>query len=109
MYAQGMETREIAKVVFSTDTPTQANLAYVRVAGRQRTESGLSPHDRNWRIKKFGSMKAYHDHQNAKSQEYRNTYYRDRYNNDPAYRAAKSEYARNWYQKKKLSESRESA
>ena len=41
----GKTTREIACIVFSTENPTEANLSYVRVSGRQRGENGVSKHD----------------------------------------------------------------
>jgi hypothetical protein len=105
----GKTTREIACIVFCTEKPTEANLSYVRVSGRQRTlGNGMSQHDLNWRIKKFGSHKAYYDQINAKTRESRNAYYRDRWREDADYRAAKVVARRNLRHKKRLEAAHES-
>ena len=53
LHAQGKTVREIASTVFCTDTPTDANLAYVRVARLRAAGSGYSKADRNYFLR-FG-------------------------------------------------------
>lgn len=85
LYSQGWDTPRIARVVFATDTPTMANLAYVRVV-RQRGIGGISDTEINWRIRKHGSLKAYNKVMNDSMKDYRRAYYRKRYQQDPVYR-----------------------
>lgn len=76
--AQGKTTREIAQIVWATQTPTQANLSYVRVVRDQRKGTKPSKHD-------IAYVKATVE----RRRKYAREWARDRYQTDPIWRAAK--------------------
>lgn len=82
LYAQGLGTGEIAKIV-------GCKPEYVRVAGRQRKDDYLSSADRTYRINRYGSMSAYYAAHNAERAPNRKAYYAKRWKTDPEYRAKK--------------------
>jgi hypothetical protein len=98
----GKTTRQIACIVFSTEKPTAANLAYVRVSGRQRGDGAMSKHDIAYAIKIAGSLKAFYDAQNQKTKERRAAYWKARWRDDPSYRAYKLNWQRRSRAKKAL-------
>lgn len=87
LYAEGKSTWDIACAVFKTKAPTEANRAYVRVAGRQRDANGLSKAQQAYREKNpdyvARSMAKWSAHGNAwkktaKGRRYSRDYTRDR-------------------------------
>lgn len=81
LYRAGYGTRDIACKVYGTLEPTEANMAYVRVAARQRTEKGdVSVHDLSYRQSKHYC-------------EWRREYHRRRYASLP--------WVRDYYKRKR--------
>ena len=88
LHAEGKSTREIARRVFATDSPTESNLAYVRVVVGQRRGGGQSAND-----KAYQRTEAY--------RRWNNGYWRARYAADAAYReTVRKRNARAWVKRK---------
>lgn len=64
---------------------------YVRaVRQRMAGEGGMSVADRNYQIKRYGSIKAFFTQRNEETRDYRLAYYRKRWREDPDYRASRN-------------------
>ena len=99
LYEQGHTTRVIAWMVYglTDEAPAKewdSRMAYIRVVVRQRKGRGMSPIEVRYLTKKYGSMDAFYKVRNDRTSDWRNAYYRKRYQEDPVYRAAHLEQKR---------------
>jgi len=101
LYAKGRTTREIAVEVFRTRHPTAANLAYVRVSGRQRLDGSKSAADKRYYYENGGRemQSAWAAHRYATDAKFRENalaYQANRYATDAKFRARTKARARAW-------------